>query len=316
MRMMDAESRALKQMQMPMGPTTAMGLREHPIALLQIDGCMLRERRDSEDAAPDPQDSGNARPDWHETKLAVVSDLGARSAKEPSAGEIARARLQGRSPRGRESLTRSAVVASNENLRENSEFADRLFAEGVRWGLPSAAQIHTVCDGAPWIVNLVRELFGAPGAGGPKLTFALDWQHAQRHLAAAAEALPGDAGSREQRRRRWADRLWHHGDARSVARSMRRAADRSDTPAESRQILHTEAAYFAGRRAMLNYPAHRKAGLPIASGAVEGSCRHFAQSRCKRPGMSWSHTGLAGTLALRLYRRNDRWTHLYPDAAA
>jgi hypothetical protein len=126
-------------------------------------------------------------------------------------------------------LTRSAIVASNENLRENSEFADRLFAEGVRWGLPNAAQIHTVCDGAPWIVNLVRELFGAPGAGGPKLTFALDWQHAQRHLAAAAEALPGDAGSREQQRRRWADRP----TCRSQAARWRAVAGTSPNPAAS-----------------------------------------------------------------------------------
>jgi hypothetical protein len=80
-------------------------------------------------------------------------------------------------------------------------------------------------------------------------------------------------------------------DARSVVRSMRRAADRSDTPAEARQILHTEAVYLAGRRAMLTYPARRAARLPVVVEAAAG----------KRPGMSRRHTGVAGTLALRLH---------------
>lgn len=272
------------------------GLREHRVGLLQLDGCMLHER-----------------PEWRETKLAVISDLGARVCKPPSAREIAAARRERRQPRGRESLSRASYVASNQNLEAGSEFAQRLYAESIRWGLPWADEIVIACDGAPWIPNLVQQLFGVEGPQGraPKLTFVLDWQHADGHLAAASAALPPE--SRERWLSRWRGRLWQ-GDARGLLRALRTAAARA-TSDEARTTLQREASYFATRRPMLDYAAFRAAGYPLSSGAVEGSVRHVAQSRCKRPGMTWSTPGVAGLLALRQFRLNHRWRELYPDAA-
>jgi len=285
---------------MPGNPTAPLptGLREHRVGLVQLDGCMLHER-----------------PDWHETKLAVISDLGARVQRPPSPGEIARAALEGRQPQGREMLTRKSYVASNVNLEAGEEFTQRLYAEMLRWGLPWAEQVHTLSDGARWIPNQVRQLLEVAiddRHPAPRLTFGLDWQHAEKHLDDAAAALPVE--QRAERRRRWGELLWEHGDGNGVVALLREAAHEAAS-GESRNVLSREAEYFHDRRDMVDYPTMRAAGLPVSSGAVEGTCRHLVQSRLKRPGMSWSSTGAAGTLALRLYRRNGRWHELYADTA-
>lgn len=270
------------------------GLRQHDVALLQLDGCMLHER-----------------PDWSETKLAVVSDLAAHVVKPPSPGEIARAQLEGREPRGRGMLRRKEYVASS---RTYDEFKARLWEAGVRWSLPTAAAIAITCDGAPWCTNAVRELFDVPGPDGrqPTLTFILDWKHAEGHVNDAVAALP--ESSRGRFRRRWLGRLWDHGDGRGLVRALRRAAARAPTTA-ARDALIEQAEYFGKRVAMLDYPAFRASGFPIGSGAIEGACGHVAQDRCKRRSMTWSASGLGHTLDLRLFRINHRWHTLYPDAA-
>lgn len=281
---------------MPGQPARPMptGRRQHDIALLQLDGCMLHER-----------------PDWTETKISVISDLAAHVVKPPSAGEIARAQLEGREPRGRGMLTRKEYVGSSRTFEE---FKARLWEAGVRWGLPTAGEIAVTCDGAPWCCNAVRELFDVEGRDGhqPKLTLILDWKHAETHLQDAVAALP--ESSRTGFRRRWLRGLWERGNGRGLVRALRRAAARG-LPPDSRDVLLEQAKYFNKRLSMLDYPAFRAAGLPVGSGAMEGACGHVVQDRCKRRSMTWSSAGLGHTLDLRLFRINDRWHDLYPHAA-
>ena len=60
----------------------------------------------------------------------------------------------------------------------------------------------------------------------------------------------------------------------------------------------------------------RQMRLPIATGAVEGACKHVVQTRFKRPGSRWSREGLKSMLALKLMRLNDRWEVLWPHLTA
>lgn len=276
------------------GQTMPTGLRQADVALVEIDGCMLHER-----------------PDWKETKLGLVSDLAARVSKPPSAAEIAKATLEGRVPRGRDLLIRKGYVASNGTLEQ---FRERFWSEGLRWGLPWAERIVTVSDGAVWIGDLMRELYGLPGPGGrsPDLVFVLDWKHAEKHLRDAT-AVIRDRVFAERFFRRWSSRLWADGNGRGLVRALRRQA-RNAGNAPDRETLEGEANYFGKRLSMLRYPSFRAAGYPTGSGAIEGSVGYVAQDRCKRRSMSWSSSGLSYTLSLRVHRVNGRWSELYPDA--
>ncbi len=72
--------------------------------------------------------------------------------------------------------------------------------------------------------------------------------------------------------------------------------------AETLEKLRRERGYFSGNVARMQYPAFRARGLPVGSGAVEGSAKHLVQQRLKRPGARWSVSGGRALLTLRAQR--------------
>ena len=81
---------------------------------------------------------------------------------------------------------------------------------------------------------------------------------------------------------------------------------------DSAKTARLNLAYFRMNRDRMQYGRYRKLGLPIGTGAVEGSCKFAVQSRFKRPGSRWSHEGLGRMLALKLVRLNGQWESLWP----
>jgi len=57
----------------------------------------------------------------------------------------------------------------------------------------------------------------------------------------------------------------------------------------------------------MDYRTYLKNGWPIASGVIEGACRHFVKDRCERSGMRWSQSGAENLLHLRAVAENDDW---------
>ena len=49
----------------------------------------------------------------------------------------------------------------------------------------------------------------------------------------------------------------------------------------------------------MRYDEYLAAGLPIASGAVEGACRHLIKDRMERSGMRWTIPGAEAMVRLR-----------------
>ena len=57
----------------------------------------------------------------------------------------------------------------------------------------------------------------------------------------------------------------------------------------------------------MDYPTYLANGWPIASGVIEGACRHFVKDRCELSGMRWHQTGAENLLRLRAVSENDDW---------
>jgi hypothetical protein len=86
--------------------------------------------------------------------------------------------------------------------------------------------------------------------------------------------------------------------------------------------------YFRRNASFMDYPAFLAQGLPIASGVIEGACRHLIQDRLGITGARWDLPGAEAVLRLRALHTsgdwNDYWRfHLrqealrnYPSAAA
>lgn len=66
-------------------------------------------------------------------------------------------------------------------------------------------------------------------------------------------------------------------------------------------------AYFQRHRHRMHYDHYLAQGYPIASGVIEGACRHVVNDRLERTGMNWTLPGAQAMLALRCVAINDQW---------
>jgi hypothetical protein len=187
-------------------------------------------------------------------------------------------------------------------------FGGSITPEAQRRGVDEAGLVVSPNDGAEWIqgtLDLVAH----------RAVRILDFPHAVEHLGAVAALLHGE-GTAEARE--WvaaqARALRDDGPApllAALAAGQARgpcAAARPDaegrTPAEQ---LAREAAYFAKRAALLDYPAFRRQGYPIGSGIAESGHKVVISPRCKRAGQHWATHHLNPLLALRCAACNGRW---------
>ncbi len=76
-----------------------------------------------------------------------------------------------------------------------------------------------------------------------------------------------------------------------VIRGLQHLAEPSDLPAATRTRLAQIHDYFDRHRDRIHYDRYLAAGYPIASGVIEGACRHVVKDRMERAGMHWTLPG-------------------------
>ena len=77
--------------------------------------------------------------------------------------------------------------------------------------------------------------------------------------------------------------------------------------APHRERLEQMSQYFHHHQARLHYDQYLAAGYPIASGVIEGACRHVIKDRLERTGMHWTVPGAQALLRLRCVALNGDW---------
>ncbi|MFI0243178.1 ISKra4 family transposase [Streptomyces sp. NPDC016845] len=147
---------------------------------------------------------------------------------------------------------------------------------------------------------------------GVHLHVLLDFVHVAEYCWTAAHAFH-PAGSREAET--WAaDKLTAilAGDAQRAATEMTVQAAAAHLPATRRDAVATCSRYLAGHLDQLHYDTALKNGWPIATGAVEGACRHLIADRLDITGARWGLPGAEAVLRLRTLITNgdfeDYWT--------
>ena len=94
------------------------------------------------------------------------------------------------------------------------------------------------------------------------------------------------------------------GRASDVAGAIRRKATRAGLAPGERRNADTAATYLTNKRPYLDYPTALEAGWPIATGVIEGACRHLVQDRMDLTGARWGLDGAEAILKLRALRSN------------
>ena len=103
------------------------------------------------------------------------------------------------------------------------------------------------------------------------------------------------------------------GNAQKVASTIRRQATKADLSPTQRKGADEAAAYLTNKAPYLNYPTALVSGWPIATGVIEGACRHIVADRFDVTGARWSLPGAEAILKLRALRSNgdfdNYWTY-------
>jgi hypothetical protein len=163
-----------------------------------------------------------------------------------------------------------------------------------------------LCDGFEPLQTRLKSQF-------PEFTLILDFIHADEYLWAVANSLLGET---DPERERWmAEQTLHllSGQTQQVITAFQQMAQDEQYTAKQRAQLEKTAAYFQRNLPYMDYQRYLTQGWPIASGVIEGACRHFVKDRCELSGMRWTPAGVENLLRLRAVAENGDWDeyHLF-----
>jgi hypothetical protein len=97
------------------------------------------------------------------------------------------------------------------------------------------------------------------------------------------------------------------GDVRGVVRGLRRMATRNALSGNAATEIATVCNYFEKNAERMNYHLYLQAGFPIASGVIEGACRHLIKDRMEHAGMRWTLEGADAMLNVRSVNASSEW---------
>jgi hypothetical protein len=101
------------------------------------------------------------------------------------------------------------------------------------------------------------------------------------------------------------------GDALNVAATIRDQASEADLSRAQRKGADEAATYLTSKAPYLDYPKALASGWPIATGVIEGACRHIVADRFDVTGARWSLAGAEAILKLRALRSNGDWDNYW-----
>jgi hypothetical protein len=142
----------------------------------------------------------------------------------------------------------------------------------------------------------------------PDFTLVLDFIHADEKLWDAANCLFGETAAQ---RIPWVEAQTLEmltGQVPQVITELRRLAHLADATATQKTVLTKIANYYERNLPFMHYDQYLTNGWPIASGVIEGACRHLVKDRCQLSGMRWTQAGVENLLRLRAVAENDDWT--------
>jgi hypothetical protein len=157
----------------------------------------------------------------------------------------------------------------------------------------------------PWVMLVdghegqLEDIHAAIEWHGVEVTLILDFIHVLEYLWKAAWCffVPGCQEAEAWVGERALQIL--RGKASDVAAGMRRSATLRDLCQEERKGVDTCADYLVKYRDMLRYDRYLAEGFPIATGVIEGACRHLVKDRMDITGARWRLRSAEAVLKLR-----------------
>jgi len=157
-----------------------------------------------------------------------------------------------------------------------------------------------LADGCEALQERLKEKF-------PDFTLILDFVHANEYLWKVANSLLGE---NDEQRLQWVmaqTQLMLSGQTKQLIADFRTQAQTHTTTTVQAEKLTKTANYFERNLNYMAYHTYLAKGWPIASGVIEGACRHFVKDRFELSGMRWDQPGAENLLRLRAVAENGDW---------
>ena len=260
-----------------------------PTVYLGLDGTGVPARKTEVQGRCGKQPDASAK--TREAKLAVVwsaqtTDKEGRPVRDPGSATYNAA---------------IETIATRDTDTEPAPFAKRILREAQRRGFDTAPRRVILGDGAPWIWNFADEHF-------PDAIQIVDIFHAKGHLFEVAKAIYGNGSEIGERRARKRRAELDEGRVDEVLANLH-------SHAGSCEEARKNAEYFSNNRSRMNYPKFQAMGLCVASGVVEGGCKHIVGARLKHGGMRWTVDGANAIIALRCAVESNRFDDFWERRA-
>lgn len=97
------------------------------------------------------------------------------------------------------------------------------------------------------------------------------------------------------------------GEARGWIKTTRCRATKAKLPASQHKQIRQCTEFMESNLHRMRYNEYLAAGYPIATGVIEGACRHLVRDRMERSGMRWKVPGAQAMLHLRAIWTNGDW---------
>jgi hypothetical protein len=290
---------------------------EEPLPLaLSADGkgvAMLPESRRKRTKAPEQRVRNfETRPGTGEKGHKRIAEVGcvfdviprARTPEQVMAGHHG----GGDPPAGTKAGNKPAPAAVNRRYRidiaaDRSATISWLFDEGERRDPGHERDWIALADGDNHQIRLIQAEAAARGITG--LVILIDLIHVLGYLWKAAWALhePRDPAIET-----WtiaqAINILHGRTADVITRITELAEASPPQGPEHAKNIRTTLAYLTAKLPYLDYPRALAAGWPVATGIIEGACRHLVKDRMAITGARWSTTGAQAILWLRVTAAN------------
>jgi hypothetical protein len=198
------------------------------------------------------------------------------------------------------------VFASVE--KEPEEVIGEMFAEALRRDPEQCRPWTLLLDGAEHQLALARHFIKTCGF---TVVIILDFIHVLEYIWRAANCFfkPGSTEAQIWVEEQATKIL--RGQASQVAAAMRQRATKNGYSRESRKTVDKCADYLLKYKEYLYYDKYLAAGLPIASGIIEGACRYLVKDRMDLTGARWRLKTAEAVLKLRSLRASgdfdDYW---------
>ncbi|MEX1027154.1 MAG: ISKra4 family transposase [Candidatus Paceibacterota bacterium] len=103
------------------------------------------------------------------------------------------------------------------------------------------------------------------------------------------------------------------GEVLGVVRGLRQMGTTRGLKGQPRKELNRICGYLEKNASRMRYDEYLRRGYPIASGVIEGACRHLVKDRMERSGMRWTLEGARNMLNVRAAFQSDHWRSFLDD---